>query len=130
MLVRLVALNDERAEEERAGQIRWVRPSFQAKSLRKKPAQVVLQLRRGTKAKKVERDWPSALPEQVVAVASVVARSAKPLAPKDVARAFKGKRASRTEERRVGKECVSTYRSRWYPDTPQKKKIENTPHNK
>src|SRR3546814_5553506 len=68
MLVRLVALNDERAEEERAGQIRWVRPSFQAKSLRKKPAQVVLQLRRGTKAKKVERDWPSALPEKVVAV--------------------------------------------------------------
>jgi len=94
MLVRLVALNDERAEEERAGQIRWVRPSFQAKSLRKKPAQVVLQLRRGTKAKKVERDWPSALPEQVVAVASVVARSAKPLAPKDVARAFKGKKGT------------------------------------
>jgi hypothetical protein len=39
-------------------------------------------------------EWPGALPEQVVAVASVVARSGKSVAANDVARAFKGKRAA------------------------------------
>src|SRR3546814_14237795 len=40
-------------------------------------------------------------------------------------------RAVRSEERRVGKECVSTCRSRWSPD-PQKKKKHNkdTKHSK
>src|SRR3546814_15531771 len=34
---------------------------------------------------------------------------------------------TRSEERRVGKECVSTFRSRWSPD--HKKKKNNTQHN-
>src|SRR3546814_20205020 len=32
-------------------------------------------------------------------------------------------RIRRSEERRVGKECVSTFRSRWSPDHEKKKKI-------
>src|SRR3546814_11686943 len=36
-------------------------------------------------------------------------------------------RASRSEERRVGKECVSTCRSRWSP-YHSKKKTKNTTH--
>src|SRR3546814_18673781 len=36
--------------------------------------------------------------------------------------------AARSEERRVGKECVSTGRSRWSP-YHYKKKYYNTPHN-
>lgn len=94
MLIKLVALNDERAEEERAGQIRWVRPAFQAKSHPTKPSQTILQLHKAEKAKVLERVWPNALPDQVVAVASVVARSNKPLSAQDVSRLFKGKRAA------------------------------------
>src|SRR3546814_20867513 len=36
--------------------------------------------------------------------------------------------AQRSEERRVGKECVSTCRSRWSPSPSKKKKITNTPN--
>ena len=37
-------------------------------------------------------EWPSKLPEQVVAVAAIVERAGRPVAANDVARAFKGKR--------------------------------------
>ncbi len=93
MLIKLVALNDERAEEERDGQIRWIRPAFQAKAHRAKPSQTALKLRKAQKATVQEREWPNALPDLVVVVASVVARSNKPLTSHEVARAFKGKRA-------------------------------------
>src|SRR3546814_11094798 len=35
----------------------------------------------------------------------------------------------RSEERRVGKECVSTFRSRWSPDLKKKKKYINKTNN-
>jgi len=38
--------------------------------------------------------WPASLPEQVNAVQGILAASATPLGPHDVARAFKGKRAA------------------------------------
>lgn len=38
--------------------------------------------------------WPGTLPEQVSAVQSILAAAPAPLAPQDVARAFKGKRAA------------------------------------
>jgi hypothetical protein len=94
MLTKLIALNEERAEEERAGQIRWVRPSFQAKSHPAKPTQTALQLRKGRKLQVSKRDWPNSLPDQVVAVASVVSRSNKPLSAQEVSRVFKSKRAT------------------------------------
>src|SRR3546814_15033715 len=40
------------------------------------------------------------------------------------------KKAARSEERRVGKECVSTCRSRWSPYHSQKKKTLNTQEDK
>src|SRR3546814_11658483 len=36
-----------------------------------------------------------------------------------------GHRLDRSEERRVGKECVSKFRSRWSPDNEKKKKQNN-----
>src|SRR3546814_20624897 len=45
--------------------------------------------------------------------------------PLDVGAIVGGERRARSEERRVGKECVSTFRSRWSPDT-YKTKIYNT----
>ncbi len=38
--------------------------------------------------------WPGTLPEQVRAVQALLASSSAPLAPQDVARTFKGKRAA------------------------------------
>src|SRR3546814_12438499 len=38
--------------------------------------------------------WPGSLPEQVSAVQSILSAAGTPLAPQDVARAFKGKRAA------------------------------------
>src|SRR3546814_14199560 len=42
-----------------------------------------------------------------------------------VFRAGAGEMTVRSEERRVGKECVSTCRSRWSPDHSKKKKFNN-----
>lgn len=94
MLVRLVALNDARAEEERNGTFRWLRPDYQVKSFRRKPTQSALQFASAGRAKRKPIDWPNGLPEQFVTVARLIARSAKPLAPQDVARSFVGKRAA------------------------------------
>ena len=54
--------------------------------------------RRGGEAVAVLPDnvipWPGTLPEQVSAVQSILSAAGSPLAPQDVARAFKGKRAA------------------------------------
>src|SRR3546814_15367464 len=44
-------------------------------------------------------------------------------APRSCKKGFQRRQADRSEERRVGKECVSTCRSRWYqyPSTKKKK---------
>ncbi|MHA6719162.1 class I SAM-dependent DNA methyltransferase [Sphingomonas sp. RS6] len=94
ILERLVALNKERAAEEARGKVRWLRPDFQAPGYQAPAEQAKLALDAPQKARAEALEWPGALPDQVVAVASVVARSARPVAANDVARAFKGKRAT------------------------------------
>jgi len=94
ILVRLVALNKERAGEEGKGLVRWLRPEYQAPDY-KTPISQKLDL--GETAALLPDNiiaWPSQLPEQVTAVAAVLSSSQTPLAPQDVARSFKGKRAS------------------------------------
>jgi hypothetical protein len=94
ILTRLVALNKERAIEEGKGLIRWLRPDYQAPGYKVPVAQtldlgeVVPVLPDNVVA------WPATLPEQVSAVQSILASAPAPLAPHDVARAFKGKRAA------------------------------------
>jgi len=93
ILTRLVALNKERAAEEANGLVRWLRPEYQApdyvapnqkldlgEALIVLPDNIIL--------------WPGTLPEQVSAVQSILSNASAPLAAQDVARAFKGKRAS------------------------------------
>lgn len=94
ILERLVALNKERAAEEAKGQVRWLRPEFQAPGYQAPAEQVSLALPEAAAPSAEVLEWPGALPEQVVAVAGVVERSGKPVAANDVARAFKGKRAA------------------------------------
>jgi hypothetical protein len=94
ILERLVALNKERAAEEAKGKVRWLRPEFQAPGYVAPAEQAALALPEAEKSSAEILEWPRALPEQVVAVASVVARASRPVAANDVARAFKGKRAA------------------------------------
>ena len=99
ILTRLVALNKERAAEEARGLVRWLRPEFQN-------PQTDNWLDTGSGVKPVRPEavaehlpdnvisWPGSLPEQVSAVQQVLSSAQVPLAPQDVARAFKGKRAA------------------------------------
>ena len=94
ILTRLVALNKARAAEEAKGLIRWLRPEFQAPDY-KAPVTQTLDL--GEAAVVLPDNvltWPGSLPEQVSAVQSILSSAGSPLAPQDVARAFKGKRAA------------------------------------
>ncbi|AJR26154.1 hypothetical protein TZ53_03905 [Sphingobium sp. YBL2] len=94
ILTGLVALNKQRVAEEAKGLIRWLRPEYQAPEYK---APVTQTLDFGEAAAAVPDNvipWPNALPEQVSAVQQVLATASAPLAPQDVARAFKGKRAA------------------------------------
>ncbi len=90
ILERLVALNHERAAEERAGKVRWLRPEFQAPKV----------AARARKAEQIEADLvvveagakkprlPAALPEQVAAVRAALAGAEAAVTADDLARRF------------------------------------------
>ncbi|TRW14803.1 class I SAM-dependent DNA methyltransferase [Glacieibacterium frigidum] len=94
ILTRLVALNKERATEEARGLIRYLRPEFQDPGYRA-PVSGTLDLGEAA-ALPVSNviPWPTALPDQVGAVQSILAAAPRPLGPNDIARNFKGKRAA------------------------------------
>lgn len=93
ILQRLTALNLERAREEANGKVRWLRREFQAPGYqRQEERELALEEPDQTRIEALQ--WPGALPDQVVAVASIVDRARQPVHPKDVARRFRGKRAS------------------------------------
>lgn len=76
LLKRLVALNHERAEEEKRGLIRWLRPDYQNPLGRGGPAAPLSQDLPGTETSEAPSDrntetpklWPSTLSEQVTAI--------------------------------------------------------------
>lgn len=92
ILERLVALNVERAKEEAAGHVRWLRPEYQiprfAKSVRAKSGELdlgenVVSINFGKPA------WPKDRLEQPLAVEAALATSGAPMDATAVARAFK-----------------------------------------
>ena len=106
LLERLVALNRERTSEEAQGQIRWLRPEYQhpagkpanagaANALAEEADQDAATGDDTTKVASTAatpRDpWPASLPEQVAAVARVLAASSAPLTLADLAARFTGK---------------------------------------
>ncbi|MDZ4380729.1 MAG: type IIL restriction-modification enzyme MmeI [Parvibaculum sp.] len=102
ILERLVALNKERAEEEKRGIVRWLRPDYQIPRFGKglaKEEQVEATLDAPAIAARAPQ-WPAALPDQIRAVRAVLAQAERPVAPQDLARAFKGgkKRGERVTE--------------------------------
>lgn len=90
VLERLVALNAERAAEERRGFVRWLRPEFQNPQGQVAPDQAELEGESSapvaTSVKK--RPWPKELPEQVRAVADVLAAAGSPLDEAAIAASF------------------------------------------
>ena len=78
LLERLVALNHERAAEEKAGRIRWLRPDFQnpdgdandATSTQSELALPAAKKKAATKGKKLT--WPDRLPDQVTAIRTLL----------------------------------------------------------
>lgn len=94
LLDRLVLLNAERAREEAAGHIRWLRPAFQHGDT---PASAALALPGATEtapapaAAPAKIPWPADLPEQLRSVALLLAASPAPLSLADLARRFSGK---------------------------------------
>jgi hypothetical protein len=101
ILERLVALNKERAEEERRGLIRWLRPEFQApRAGVTKPTQEEMEVAEPAAKPAAARKhpWPKALPEQVQAVRAELAARAVPADAAAIARAFKGARSERVED--------------------------------
>ena len=85
---RVVALNRERAAEEAAGQVRWLRPEYQA------PADPAWAARREQLALPTDPaaalpDWPRPEPEQFTALRAALKRHG-PAAPGDLARQFRG----------------------------------------
>ena len=101
ILERLVALNKARAEEEKQGIVRWLRPDYQIPRFGKglaKPEQVEAVLDAPAIAARAPA-WPAALPDQIKAIRSMLAHAQGPLAAKDLSRGFKG---GRKRDQRIG----------------------------
>ncbi|MFZ2974105.1 MAG: DNA methyltransferase [Ferribacterium limneticum] len=108
LLDRLVALNAERSREEATGHIRWLRPDFQNPTATHPPPNLPLEgggvsppplqgegrggdgsLPAPKPAEK--RPWPPTLPEQVAAIAQLLAESPLALSEPEIASRFTGK---------------------------------------
>ncbi len=96
ILLRLVALNKTRAEEEARGHIRWLRPDYQnptgAQAAKGKTADMDL----GVVAKVEKAPWPKAMPAQFAAVREVLSELGE-ASPAEIARCFARTKANKVE---------------------------------
>ena len=116
-----VALNHERAEEERRGLVRWLRPEFQAPAEAKATqAEMAIAEPEAAVGKAGKRAWPKTLPEQVQAVRSALAIRTGVVAPAELAATSAGPgptrfdhlgRAHRARPPRAGPRPASSWRS-------------------
>ena len=93
ILERLVALNAERAKEEAAGHVRWLRPDYQIPRFAKGAAAKTGELNLGTTVVAIDRGlppWPKDRYEQPLAVEALLISAAGPMNATELARAFKG----------------------------------------
>lgn len=95
ILMRLVALNKARADEEAKGIIRYLRPEFQVPGAVAPQVNATLDLGDAPAAAPATIiPWPKTMAEQITAVAATLSASPAPQHPRDIARAFEGKRAA------------------------------------
>lgn len=96
ILERLVALNHERAEEERRGNIRWLRPDFQNPNAdQKKQGKLDIKTetsksegKKAAKTKVQKQPWPKTLPERITAVRATLIEQGQPASVADIAKHF------------------------------------------
>jgi hypothetical protein len=97
LLDRLVALNAERAAEERRGLIRWLRPEFQNLQGVGPAVQTEIEATDETgtvapvSAAVAKQPWPKELTEQIKAVAAVLAEARGPQTEDSLAARFTGR---------------------------------------
>ena len=104
LLSRLVALNRERAVEERRGVVRWLRPDYQIPKLGHK-------VRKPEEAEQVAADlvvperadgkpaWPRDELDRIRIVREMLGRAPAPLAPKALSAAFRGRSSAQRRKR-------------------------------
>ena len=97
ILERLVALNAERAAEERNGLVRWLRPEFQNPQGEQKGQKVLVEAGgktavKGKATKARPSAWPKDLPSRIGAVRAMIESRRSGLSIDDVASVFKGAR--------------------------------------
>jgi len=103
ILERLVALNAERAREEAAGQVRWLRPDYQIPRFAKGAVAKSGDLDLGGAAPAVDKGlpvFPADRYEQPLAVEAVLAAAGRPMAAAELARGFR-RGGRRIEQRTV-----------------------------
>ncbi len=105
ILAHLVQLNTQRAQEEAQGRVRWLRPDFQNPQNSLQKQELLPQeeqapeadfdseksLSKPEQSKPQQLPWPATLPEQVRAVAAVLAASPVPLTLPSIESRFKGR---------------------------------------
>lgn len=98
ILEKLVALNAERAEEEKRGIIRWLRPDFQNPTGKQASTQTTItsdapdDTAESSPAVAGARPWPKKMSEQITAVRDTLSGSTGLWTPLQVAAAFTGAR--------------------------------------
>ena len=99
LLVRLVALNKERREEERRGHVRWLRPDYQIPRLGHKVTTETDDLELEVAAVKDAPAWPKDGLAQIKSVRDILALADAPLAPDIVSAAFKARNTAKRRAR-------------------------------
>ena len=94
VVARLVALNRERVREEAAGQVRWLRPGFQAPNAAYRRAE---QAGLDVAVDAALPPWPKRVPEQYAALRAQLARGG-PARPAELASRFRGAKPAKVRE--------------------------------
>jgi len=97
ILSRLVALHDERVEEEKAGTVRWLRPEYQIPRFAREAEEVMTLdlVGRLGRADSPLPEWPTATLEQIGAVQRILATG--PVSMEDIIVRFRGARREHVE---------------------------------
>jgi len=100
LLVRLVALNQERAAAEQAGVVQWLRPEFQKPRLAAKvKGEVQVEADLGEVVVTQDVTWPSDGLDQIRSVRDLLARADAPITVPALAAAYAGRASPKRRER-------------------------------
>ena len=100
LLVRLVALNQARIAEEKAGRVHWLRPDFQRPRLAGKvKGETQIEADLGEAITVEDAKWPADGLDQIRSVRDLLARAAAPISVPALAAAFAGRNTPKRRQR-------------------------------